>query len=93
MKKPSKYQVAVILLCLTSFSAGYVSCLVAQWPKPTWDTPAATWIPAPRELQKIVGVKADGIIGPRTVKAWEEFYVNQSAMAVMEKAYEKLDAK
>ena len=73
-----KLEIIVAIMCLVSFGAGLLLRPVS------WTTPDAEWIPSPKELQEVIGVEPDGIIGPRTLAAWEKYYCNQCGIAVCE---------
>jgi len=42
-------------------------------------------VPTFREIQRMVGAKEDGIIGPNTIAKWEKAICNQYAIEAMEK--------
>lgn len=76
-----RIQITVVaVLCLAFFTLGRWTC------QDKWvDVPAAR-ILNPVELQKAIGVKPDGLIGPETMKAWDEYINNQYGLEACLKA-------
>ena len=69
----------VLCLVLMAFYVG-LKCNrgALEYPEPF--TPP---LPSPVDIQRRVGAKPDGIVGPETISKWETAYANQEAAKFM----------
>lgn len=74
-----KIEIAIVLILAVLLAIGIVGLIANISPEPH-----TCPLPSPQEVQKRIGVKADGIIGPETMKAWDKYLCEQYAAEAME---------